>query len=301
MRRLIKPYLWARPDLIRRSVRAELRGRFGPRTAPITVTHVIGTPITVWPGDYVGRCVRRLGFYDLCVSETLLRLTDPGDMVVDAGANVGAMTAVLSRAAGRTGKVVCYEPQPRIAAVLQHNAARWSSSSAMAPVEVRRTALGACTGTGWLGFPPGTRDPSDARLNVGDSADEGLAEVAVSTLDEDLARADVIKLDIEDGEDAALRGATRLLSTRAIRDVVFEDFVLDTVGRSAVSDQLTAHGYSLFALGARLRGLHSVPLAARAALDTLSEPPNYLATRDPDRAADRLHGPEWKLLSTAAH
>ncbi len=268
------------------------------RTAPITVMHLIGAPITLWPDDYVGRCIRRLGFYDLCVSETLLRLTDPGDTVIDAGANVGAMTAVLSRAAGRTGKVVCYEPQARIADVLKHNAARWSSASTMAPVEVRETALGASPGTGWLGYPPGTRDPSDVRLDLGDGADERLAEVAVSMLDDDIARADVIKLDIEDGEAAALRGATRLLSTRAIRDVVFEDFVLGAVGRSEVSDQFTAHGYSLFRLGARLRGLHSVPLAAAVAVDTLSEPPNYLATQDPDRAAYRLGAPDWKLLST---
>ncbi len=46
------------------------------------------------------------------MSEVLARLIDPGDTVVDAGANVGYMTVLAAAAAGPTGRVVAFEPHP---------------------------------------------------------------------------------------------------------------------------------------------------------------------------------------------
>ena len=49
----------------------------------------------------IGQSIRTTGLYDLAVSEVLARLIDPGDTVVDAGANVGYMTVLAAAAAGR--------------------------------------------------------------------------------------------------------------------------------------------------------------------------------------------------------
>ncbi len=51
-----------------------------------------------------------LGGFELGVSGWLRRLTRPGDVVVDVGANIGAHTLPLARCVGPTGRVVAYEP-----------------------------------------------------------------------------------------------------------------------------------------------------------------------------------------------
>ena len=49
--------------------------------------------------DHLGRCLATTGIYNLAVSELLFRLIRPGDLVIDAGANVGYMS-VLAATAG---------------------------------------------------------------------------------------------------------------------------------------------------------------------------------------------------------
>ena len=74
------------------------------------------------PTRAIGRSIVTTGLFDLAVSELLARLIDPGDIVVDAGANVGYMTVLAATAAGRSGRVLAFEPHPELFAVLCQNA-----------------------------------------------------------------------------------------------------------------------------------------------------------------------------------
>jgi FkbM family methyltransferase len=267
----------------------------GPAPRPVTVAHAAGVPITVLPDDYIGIRVVQSGLYDLCVSEALLRLTDPGDRVVDVGANVGAMTAVLTRAAGPAGSVLCYEPQPDVARVLRRNAMRWSSQPDLAPVEVRELAAGEAPAVLCFGQPRCSPDCSDARLTPPGSDDLVLYDVPVVALDDEVEAAEVVKLDVEDGEAAVLRGAARLLRTRAIRDLVFEDFDVDATGSSPVCEALAAHGYALLRLGLVQDGLSCTSDLSCPSVDNRGEPPCFVATRDPARVRERLSGRGFRL------
>ena len=131
------------------------------------------------------------------------------------------------------------------------------------------------------------------------AADTGGRAVSIQlrTLDEHLPPGSLVgvaKVDVEGHELDVLRGASRLLGERAVRDLVYEDLAVQP---SPVSALLRAQGYSLFTLQARRCG------PGLRASDAPDEPAdlqhNFLATLDPARAQARLAAPGWQVLSTS--
>lgn len=139
-----------------------------------------------------------------------------GDVVVDAGANIGVATLILSRSVGPDGKVISVEMMPDTARSLR----RTIELNALPNVEVYENALSELPGqlvcakveTGLHGQASIAR--SDNRT--------GLKEVSVTTTTLDAlteAQPDIrfLKLDLEGAEGLALRGGAETLSkTKAI-------------------------------------------------------------------------------------
>src|SRR6059058_5875426 len=90
-----------------------------------------GLPLTFHTGEYIGSEIAKLGLYDLCVSETLYRLLDPGELAVDAGANIGQMTSLLAARAGAAGRVLAFEPHPDVFKELSVNVSRWATRAGL--------------------------------------------------------------------------------------------------------------------------------------------------------------------------
>ncbi|HEX2127716.1 MAG TPA: FkbM family methyltransferase, partial [Solirubrobacterales bacterium] len=109
-----------------------------------------GLPLEVNMSDQVGFSIAVGRVFDPCVTETLHRLIDPGDVVADVGANVGYMTSLASVQAGRQGKVLAFEPHPRVFADLSRNVARWRENGGVGNVELRQLALSDEPGEGTL-------------------------------------------------------------------------------------------------------------------------------------------------------
>jgi FkbM family methyltransferase len=260
--------------------------------SPCLIRTAWGTEMLCWP-DPLGRSIARTGVYDLVVAETLARLAGAGETAVDAGANVGFMTNVLSRAVGPTGQVVSFEPHPLIFDTLAHNVALWSSDEGVENIDARRAAVSVTAGTARLFI-----DGRDFAANKGTASLEqpGAESVEVETVRLDGALAGpvgVLKLDVEGHELAALNGAEALLSRQPIRDVVFEEHELPP---TPVTTLLEAHGYVLFGLRQGLFG----PIlcdAAEAYERKLWDPPSLLATADPERARRLLEPRGWLTLS----
>jgi FkbM family methyltransferase len=131
----------------------------------------------------------------------------PGMIVIDGGAHAGYFTCQAARLVGPRGLVLAFEPAPRNFALLQANVWRngftnvacfpWALGSEPDLAELRLSA----TNTG------------DHRLH-GDGPDAGIT-VRVAALDEVLAirpPIDIVKLDVQGNEEAAVRGMTRLLA-----------------------------------------------------------------------------------------
>jgi FkbM family methyltransferase len=131
----------------------------------------------------------------------------PGDIVLEAGANVGAYTMLFAQWAGAAGRVFAFEPDPTAYAGLQQHIALNAVADRVTPVAAAiadgreatlRLALGESSGISRLVQP-----------------NEGLAmktsEVRAVSIDQFCAEhrlmPRVIKIDVEGAELAALRGA----------------------------------------------------------------------------------------------
>jgi FkbM family methyltransferase len=131
----------------------------------------------------------------------------PGMTVVDGGAHVGYFTCQAARLVGPRGLVLAFEPAPRNFALLQANVWR----NGLTNVACFPWALGAEPGLAELELSE--TNTGDHRLR-GDGSGERVA-VRVAALDTVLAirpPLDVVKLDVQGNEEAAVRGMTTLLA-----------------------------------------------------------------------------------------
>lgn len=72
---------------------------------------------------YVGRSLDLYGEYSEAEADILLHLVGPGDVVVEAGANIGGHTVPLARRVGPQGMVMAFEPQRVLFQILCANLA----------------------------------------------------------------------------------------------------------------------------------------------------------------------------------
>ncbi|MEM7399847.1 MAG: FkbM family methyltransferase, partial [Pseudomonadota bacterium] len=60
---------------------------------------------------YIGASMHTYGEYSEIEVQALLHLIEPGETVVEAGANIGSHTVPLARKIGPRGRVIAFEPQ----------------------------------------------------------------------------------------------------------------------------------------------------------------------------------------------
>ena len=148
----------------------------------------------------------------------LQRWVRRGDTVVDIGANIGYFTAHLARLVGADGCVHAFEPDPANFALLAEN----MRANKLTWVQLHQAAVGAQAGQATLHiseYNGGMHRLYDSVCCTG----PGLG-VAVQTLDQLLAgsRIDLIKIDIEGYEPAALMGAQACLRANLELKIVSE-------------------------------------------------------------------------------
>ena len=277
--KLLQPYYVQRPGFVLSRLR-----RGDPRGEPRLVELPWGLQLQIQTRESIGRTIYRNGVFDLTVTEVLLRLTEPQEVTVDVGANIGYMSSVL---ASRAARVVAFEPHPELFAELKANIARWGRR-----VEPRNLALSDQPGTLTLGIDVETfaHNRGSASITAGGSG----VEVTVDRLDEQLAdegEIGVLKVDVEGHEAAVLRGSTALLEARAVRDIVFEDHEGYPTPTSVLLEDA---GYTVIGLGRTFSGLVVGPPGTVDAGDGAD--PSFLATLDPERARRLLDARGWRAL-----
>ncbi len=144
-----------------------------------------------------------------------------GDVVLEAGANVGAYTMLFAQWAGPRGRVFAFEPDPTAYAGLQQHITLNVVADRVTPVPAAvadgidatlRLALGESSGISRL-VQPG--EALAMKLQQGGSATK-TTEVRAVSIDQFCAEhrlsPQVIKIDVEGAELAALRGARSTVS-----------------------------------------------------------------------------------------
>jgi len=157
---------------------------------------------------YMGGSLRKYGEFSMAELEAFAKIVQPGAVVVEVGANIGAHTVELSRLVGRDGEVHAFEPQRIVFQALCANAALNQCTN----IYARQAAVGERAGT--IFVPP--LDPT-VRNNFGGVSLQGVAYgevVPLLTLDSlDLPACHLLKADVEGMEVEVLKGAMQLIQT----------------------------------------------------------------------------------------
>jgi len=153
-------------------------------------------------------CYRAFKAYiDRAERQLLKRILSEGNVVVDAGANVGIYSQFLSGCVGATGIVHSFEPAPDNFKRLQ------SATRKLANVRLSQAAVGERSERSKLYISNKLNVDHRVYLPEGDS--RHAVQIDIIALDDYFKpgqRVDLIKIDIQGYELHALRGATRVLA-----------------------------------------------------------------------------------------
>jgi FkbM family methyltransferase len=171
--------------------------------------------------------MHRRGFMGKAEQAIMARLVKPGMTVVDVGANVGLYTLFMAGLVGPGGRVIAFEPDPDLAALLRDNCA----ANGAANVEAHPAALGSSADR--LILHRLTLNSGENHLgSQGRSAFRRPVEVDVAAFDSLLpgVRPDFVKVDVQGWELNVLRGMEATL--RESEALVYLEFWPDGLRRA---------------------------------------------------------------------
>ena len=214
-----------------------------------TVRTRYGFRMRVDLGDWLGQYIYLTGGYEPPTARLIAGLIQPGDTVIDVGANAGFFTLLAATRVKESGRVLAFEPIPAVRAALERNiklnGVRW--------VSLHGVALSNVAGT--LTMYEGPRNHRGlSSLRPLDQA-AATHSVTVKRLDDwlpVLGRVKLIKLDVEGAEQHVVEGMAALIS-RDMPYIVVEvtDAYLQKMGHSAASllRLLNQKGYLVYRIG----------------------------------------------------
>lgn len=157
---------------------------------------ILPTGIAVIEGDtHLSAWVEQTGRldHDQSTLPVILPLIKPGDVVVDAGANIGSHTIAYINAVGDKGIVLAFEPNPPAFECLMHNCP-----------QANNYRLGLSDSLGFFDVVPNV---NAGATHLGQASIDGNAAQTIRLDSFELPRLNFFKLDIEGFELLALRGA----------------------------------------------------------------------------------------------
>ncbi len=151
---------------------------------------------------YIGRSLETYGEYSEGEVRLFRQVLKPGDVVVEAGSNIGAHTVPIAKIVGPQGTVHAFEPQPIVFQTLCANVAL----NSLFNVRCHNMALGESGGE--LRMPPISYEQPNNFGGIGLDANASGTPVPVARLDDALKldRLKLLKADVEGMELQLIRG-----------------------------------------------------------------------------------------------
>jgi len=161
------------------------------------------------------------GSYEKGLLRILDKIVNPGDVIVDAGANIGLISIFCARKVKSNGLVLSFEPHPETFPILEKNIAINDLSQVLSI----NKALGSAKGNAKI--------YSNLQINRGAASlvefqeDSPSFDIEVVTLDtilkgRNIVKVNLLKIDVEGFEMEVLKGAKCVLSTDDAPIVVVE-------------------------------------------------------------------------------
>lgn len=183
--------------------------RFYKREA---IETIYGHKMKLDPQDSMN--LSRWGFYEKEETERIQKIIQPGQCVVDVGANIGYYSLVLAAGVTHTGTVYAYEPHPENNVLLMHNI---HLNNLEKQTVIRDVACSSITGWMYLhlsSISSGMHTVEELMLERDTYQTTHTLEVRTVILDMDLPKGlpvHFMKIDVEGHELEVLKGAEILL------------------------------------------------------------------------------------------
>lgn len=212
-----------------------------------TVRTRFGQRMTLSVNDFVQRAIYCRGTWDEAIADVIIDRLRPQHVFVDAGANVGFFTLLASALVGPQGRVVAFEPHPLTRAALANNIklnkmknitiSEFALSDSQKVVNLYLEKEGGL-GSSSLRPPPMKYRNGNVQVNT-DTLDHQLAHLGIE-------KVDMIKIDIEGAELAALRGAVETLRGHPAVICEISGYNLERMGGSEeeLMNLMQGHGYA---------------------------------------------------------
>ena len=184
----------------------------------ISVIRGVGNKIYQHAFPIYRLCYRGFKAYtDHAERRLLTTILSAGDVVVDAGANIGIYSEFLARRVGPTGVVNSFEPSPENFERLQ------CATRKLSNVRVCQAGVGERSGRSMLYLSDKLNVDHRTYMAEGDSRfGVPIDIVALDDYFEPGQRVDLIKMDIQGYELHALRGANRVLADNSTAKLLLE-------------------------------------------------------------------------------
>lgn len=223
---------------------------------PVATVH--GHRMRLDPLDSLG--LSTYGTWEPFETRVLSGLVQPGDVVVDVGANIGYYTLLFARWVGPTGQVIAFEPAPANVALLRDNIAR----NGYGNVVVEPSAVSDRRGEADLYLS--RENLGDHRLGVEDhrlrsAGGQVTVRVPLVRLDDYFREARqlpaLVKIDVQGAEQQVLDGMQDLLSRAGALTLVleFSPAALEQMGTAppALLEFLRGQGLQIYELDEKAR------------------------------------------------
>jgi len=171
----------------------------------------------VFQGDLNDRVFRDLylyGTYEQVVTSALSLMIKQGDNVIDVGANIGIISVLMARLVGTSGKVVSFEPVPRLYNILEQTIALNRCVDIVVPHQVV-----VCDGSQETIqiYTPNERSHACSSLKVAEPASatvHACSTISLDKIDATFGLPSLIKVDVEGAEMSVLQGSIGLCSKK---------------------------------------------------------------------------------------
>lgn len=218
-----------------------------------------GFDMTVLADDFIGRHLLLAGSFDRPIAMLLVAFSEPGDQIIDVGANIGYISALLLCHVADS-HVVAIEPQPDLADLLTRNLLPFGRHRFVE----HRVALSDSPGAGFLHINRSNRGGSHI-VDADDGDSIAIPLVDAAAIFDGLERLDLMKIDIEGHEEPVFRSALGALERLQPRAILFEDHAGKAAPSGAIGVMLAAIGYRVYGIRKALRGPRLAPVTEASA------------------------------------